>query len=756
MNKISLKLPKKQNNTSKKEQKKENLYRIFSDKIKIHPKNINISVSFFKGIQFKLIISFLIPVLFILILGIASYSKASNAIVKSYETSTAQTLDSMNNYLSLAVDTVQSTYKSYDSEATLQQYFKGLLDGDNELRINTRKAYNKEARSAALNDALISSLYFISDDEPSITSTQSEEEGLYSAYTSTPQGAAVVADSFSYFLFGNECDIDSKLKTDSTKYCLRLARKMSQGKVIMIVDINRSVLAETLSSLNAGKDSYTGLITSDGTELFTEGSDTKKEEKKIEATPAPAAENSALDILLQSSNSSEKTSSIETMALNIQDLPFYQKALEGEASSGQEYVNFSGKNYLFCYSKLTDRNAMLISFIPTATIKAQANDIRTLTITITLFSCIVAIILGYIIAHSFGGAISDIVTNLKKVAQGDLTVSIQTSRKDEFLTLCEGINEMTEHMKELLGSVSDVSLELNSASEYVTNTSDLFIESSNNISNSLSEIEVGTTRIDEDSQDCLNRMDSLSDQIKDVRISTTNIQDMTKLAAESVQTGLCSVDKLSQSAHETSQVTHSVMESITLLAEKSKSISEITSSINKIAGKTSLLALNASIEAARAGEAGRGFAVVADEIKQLASQSSEASSKIGDIIEDIIKNTNDAVKEVQKSEEIVNKQQESVDITTTSFQTINEQMTNLVDALQGIVSYMEQIESNRKSTLDAISGMSAISTETAAGTSTVSAATVKQLNATQTLSEQAEHMQALSNNLASLMQRFKL
>ena len=61
-------------------------------------------------------------------------------------------------------------------------------------------------------------------------------------------------------------------------------------------------------------------------------------------------------------------------------------------------------------------------------------------------------------------------------------------------------------------------------------------------------------------------------------------------------------------------------------------IGEIAGLIQTIAQRTNLLALNASIEAARGGEAGRGFAVVASEVKELATQTSHATSSVAEKI----------------------------------------------------------------------------------------------------------------------------
>jgi methyl-accepting chemotaxis protein len=58
-------------------------------------------------------------------------------------------------------------------------------------------------------------------------------------------------------------------------------------------------------------------------------------------------------------------------------------------------------------------------------------------------------------------------------------------------------------------------------------------------------------------------------------------------------------------------------------------IDQMVQLISNVAAQTNLLALNATIEAARAGQHGRGFAVVASEVKQLAEQTSKATSDAG-------------------------------------------------------------------------------------------------------------------------------
>ncbi|PZN98282.1 MAG: hypothetical protein DCF30_14455 [Hyphomicrobiales bacterium] len=64
------------------------------------------------------------------------------------------------------------------------------------------------------------------------------------------------------------------------------------------------------------------------------------------------------------------------------------------------------------------------------------------------------------------------------------------------------------------------------------------------------------------------------------------------------------------------------------LTDNASQIRDVVEIIEAIARQTNLLALNATIEAARAGVHGRGFAVVASEVKDLASQTGQATAKI--------------------------------------------------------------------------------------------------------------------------------
>lgn len=535
----------------------------------------------------------------------------------------------------------------------------------------------------------------------------------------TPQGKIVKDDQYNFHFFGNKSEIDESLGIKSQSYGGRLVRYESNANFVMLIDISKDVIINTLQSIDGGKGSYVALITTDGTEFI-------------------------------SGNEEEVPNNI------FIGTQFYENAKISEEERGVEYVSFNGENYLFLFSKLAGKGAMLCSIIPQDTIIAQASEIKQLTILIVTFASIIAILLGSIMARQFGKTINGFIKKLRLVGKGDLTIEITTKRKDEFKLLAQGIDEMVMHMKHLITNVTEVGGKLSQAANSVSKSSNLFLRTSQDIQSAISEIELGASKMDQDSVDCLRQMDSLSEKITLVTDNAVHISTLTSSTEKSISVGITSMKELNESAHFTTIITTKVISAIELLEVKSRSISSILNSINEIAEQTNLLSLNASIEAARAGESGRGFSVVAKEIKKLAEQSLKSANEIATIVNEIINNTVEVVTIAKEAENIVTTQEKAVDETTASFHVMDKQISSLMESLSVITQHVTNMQNARNTTLTAIESISATSEQTSACSSTVIETTQTQISAISELDEEANNLSARANKLSELLKKFSV
>ncbi|MBQ7920394.1 MAG: hypothetical protein IJ324_10700 [Lachnospiraceae bacterium] len=683
-------------------------------KVKVPKAKEKNSVLFFRRIQFKLIASFFLPVLLIILLGTISYQKATNQIVSTYQDSVEQTIVMMNQYLTLASDTVQSNFKGYLNDDELDKYLKGLYDNDPDVHYNLPLSYEKTFMSAATTNALLSNVFILSDKENAITSNGLTTKGLLSEYMATSQGQMVAENKHRYYLFGNQSTADASLNTSADKYCLRIARYFNNAEAILLIDIKRDVLESTLSSLDGGSGSLVGFVTADGTEYLS------------------------------------ATSVCDGVAFTDKD--YVQTALAGEEESGSSYVE--NNKYLFLFSKIGSRNAMICALIPQENITGQTEDIKNICFILVIIASIVAVFTGTVLARSYGGAIYDLIRKIKRVAGGDLTVEIKTKRKDEFMLLTNGVEDMVTHTKELVSGLKAVNTELGDATANMATSSDHFLETSEDIQSEIDEMQLGISKLDVEANDCLTQMDKLSEIIEEVAKDADQISQLATGTETVISSGMESVHHLKESTGSTIQITSSIIETIDALAVKSKSISNIIEAINNIADQTNLLALNASIEAARAGEAGRGFAVVAQEIQKLAEASMQSSNEIFKIVKEIEISTKEATATAKQAEDIVDSQNQAVVLTTDSFQQIGVKVKELLNALQFINNSIGAMEEGRDSTLNAIAAISAVSTQTAAGSTNVRDAAARQLSSISDLDKAAEQLEKRATELSELLGKF--
>ncbi|MBE5967815.1 MAG: methyl-accepting chemotaxis protein [Lachnospiraceae bacterium] len=668
------------------------------------------------SIRFKLIASFIIPIAFIIILGVVSFLVAATGIRNNYRESSAQTLEMTGKYLEFGLDSIEDSAIQYSVDKTFTKYFSGLYDTNVIEKSNAIAAISNTVSAKQVTDTFVGDIYLISDKVKSITSRYNSGENLYSGITESDTGQLLKSNNLKAMWIGYDDQVDSLLGADTNKYALRLMRSMQSANGYIIIDVSTDAVRNVLADLELSESGYLAMITEDGKEIMSE--------------------------------EGEEPMFYETK--------FYKKAFESEEESGSEFVNYKKKNYLFLYSKIENTGAMLCALIPKEVITRQADHIKLVTVVIAMIACVTAIATGVVMSNGMDKVIKGIISGLKKASEGDLTVEFTTSRTDEFRILINEIQNTFGNMKQLIQKASLSGMELKESSSNVSDTSAEFLKSSKDITSSIQEIEQGIMQQAKDAEECLQYMDNLSKKIIVVGENTKEISQLADNTKVSINEGTDCTNELNYQTKSTIDITTNIINEIEKLAEKSLSINNISDVISKIAGSTNLLSLNASIEAARAGEAGRGFAVVASEIRNLAEQSKHSADEIKHIINSIQEDIGNVLKTAQASGEVLQAQEGAVKNTTDSYQNINENVEKLVQRLANITENVGNIEEARVSTLGAIENISAVLEEIAASSNTVNQTSNEQLVSVETLNQSAKILNDNAELLLEAIQRFTI
>ncbi len=675
----------------------------------------------------KILICFLVPILFMIVVGITAYHYSSEGMSGQFQESALQTANMAMQYLDVSCTYIQADGLKYAVDSNIEKYTIGMLKKD----VVAQSTFISDTRVTLMAtqtaNPFISNVHFVTKPGIPIISTvnTSSYDGIYDDYYADMLALSTDGRNIPKWVDSHP-RLDEHLGITNPEYFMAFQMPTTSKFAYIVIDVKESELLNTLNDIDFGNGSITGFVTGSGKELISERLEEGMESRLTAGEPVFANQD------------------------------FYLKSLEeGELSGGME-VTFQGEDYLYIYEKSEVSNVTFCSLIPLSVVTGQAERIKQITITLVIIASIIALLNGTFITLGIQKNMKGISKKLNEVAKGDLTVQITSQSRDEFQGLAQTATNMVVHNKKLVTKLTDMVYQLETSAGNVNEASENINNYAGDITNAIDEISEGMTKQSEHAQECVVKTSMLSDRMKEISRMVEAVEALIDRTEKMISQGTEIVQVLSERAKETSSITARVGDSISVLKTESETINGFVQTISDISRQTNLLSLNASIEAARAGEAGKGFAVVAEEIRKLADDSNKAAGEIRNNVANISAQTVSSVNSAKAAEEMVALQADAVNEVIQVFHDMNSQMNDLFINLKEIADNTEAADKERDDTLDAVENISAIIEQTASGSALVREMANQLLSSVDKLSQTANALDDDMDGLKSEISAFKI
>ncbi|HAN19337.1 MAG: hypothetical protein A2X13_01555 [Bacteroidetes bacterium GWC2_33_15] len=282
---------------------------------------------------------------------------------------------------------------------------------------------------------------------------------------------------------------------------------------------------------------------------------------------------------------------------NASQFTFFKQMTGSNQNSGKsryQWPETASGQWKYQYFKYVPKidSYVAVSFYENILFK-YLKEIRTSIIVGLILAIVIFIIIVSLISTNIAKALNKGVNFAQKVADGDLTATVEIKQQDEIGLLANALNRMVLQLRGIVENVDLSADNIVSASQQISSGSQQLSQGANEQASSTEEVS-----------------SSMEEMVSNIQQNTDNSQQTEKISIEA--------------ANGIEKVAHASQESLSSIRQIAGKINVV----NDIAFQTNILALNAAVEAARAGEHGRGFAVVAAEVRKLAERSKIAADEI--------------------------------------------------------------------------------------------------------------------------------